>query len=131
MPIHVSWDDDARTIIRMDVTPYTWDEFHSAFEAAFMLAASVPGQVDFIAVTSPDIRTPDPNFLPQLQKVVAAMPPNVGMIVLAGGSEFGRTMISIVARVTGWAKRFAIVDTLDEARALIAERRSATEPHRM
>jgi hypothetical protein len=114
----------------MDIVPYTWDEFHSAFEAAFMLASSVPGRVDFIAVTSPDIRTPDSNFLPKLQNVAAAMPPNAGMFVLAGGSDFGRMMVSIVARVTGWAKRVAIVDTLDEARTLIAERRSAAEPHR-
>jgi hypothetical protein len=125
MPINVCWDDAAQTIIRLDVRPYTWEEFHSAFEEAFALAQTVPYRVDFIIDAPPTIHTPTPNYLPHLQLVFADVPANAGMFVLAGGSAFGKLIVSLFIDVVGWHKRARLVASVAAARDLVARAREA------
>ena len=124
MSITVHWDDEAQTIIRLDVSPYTWDEFHVAFEEAFALAQSVSNRVDFIVNAPPSIRTPTTNYLPHLQMVFAHVPENAGLFVLAGGSAFGKLIVSLFVDFVGWKDRAAIVSTVEIARERIGKART-------
>jgi hypothetical protein len=125
MPITVNWDDEAQSIIRLNVSPYTWDEFHSAFGEAFALAQTAPHRIDFIFNVPNSIRTPSANYLTHLREEFARVPANAGIFVQSGGSQFGKLIASLFANMVGWNRRILFVNSVQAAREKIAQARAA------
>ncbi|HLU08374.1 MAG TPA: hypothetical protein VK003_01800, partial [Oceanobacillus sp.] len=49
MPIDMQWDDDAQTVIRVDIHPSaTWDEFHEMVDRVIWAMRTVTHRVDIL-----------------------------------------------------------------------------------
>lgn len=124
MNIKVSWDNDDKTVIRYDFEgPWTWDDFRIAAEEAFAMTRSVEHTVDTISNFFPGVLLPA-NAMFQFRRIMEEAPKNRGVNVIVGSSAFIRTMVMMFSSVNRQlAKRIVIVDRLDQARAVLAERR--------
>ena len=124
MPIDVTWDDDAQTVIRYAFrSPWTWDEYRQAIEEAWALAASVPHATDTITDMSASRLLPDGLFRNVKQSVVE-IPESTQTVVLVGGGLFVETMLNVMKRIyRNAASKFFVVETVQEARVLIQQRR--------
>jgi hypothetical protein len=127
MPISVSWDNDDKTTIRYDFNgQWTWDEFRVSSENAFAMTRSVSHTVDSISNFDPTTTLP-PNALFQFRRAMTTAPKNRGVTVIVGGALFVRTMVGVFGKLNRQlGERLLLADTLDQARARLAERRSRT-----
>jgi len=121
MPIHITWDNSDRTILRWDFEPdWDWDEFRSAAAAAEMMITQVPHRVDIIhnALANPDVPPPAMRFKPR----PLDLPARVGVIVLVGDNPALSALITLFMRVFHTLNtRLAAASSLEEARMIIAE----------
>jgi hypothetical protein len=124
MSVKVSWDNESKTTIRYDFEgEWTWDEFRAAAQVAFALTRSVTYTVDTISNFPPGTRLPANAFL-QFRRAMADAPKNRGVTVIAGGSSFIKTMVSVFSKVNKQlGERLMVVDSLQEARKVLTERR--------
>lgn len=128
MPANVIWDDEARTVVRYVMQgQWEWAEFRPIVDEARAMITSQTHPVGIIA----DLRESGPlpgEAIPTLKYMAEITPDNACAFVVVGGSRFVRAIGGIFRRIyprLGLTPQFA--DTLEEARALIAE---AREQHR-
>jgi hypothetical protein len=126
MSIKVSWDNEAKTIIRYDFEgDWNWEEFHVAAQEAFKLTRSVEHTVDTISNFLPGTRLPANAFL-QFRRAMVDAPKNRGVTAIAGNSSFITRMVSVFSKVNKrLGERLVVVASLEEARKVLAERRKA------
>lgn len=130
MAVEILWDNDEKTILRYQVNGrWTWDEFWSAFNQSLRMTDEVDHMVDFIFGDADiAIRSLPPGLLTQLGAVVRRRHPRAGTTVfLASERSSVRTVwyrlaIKMYPRI---GEKYAFATTLDEARALLAERRTS------
>lgn len=121
MPIKVSWDNEAKTIVRYDFSgPWTWEEFHRAVDAIHALVKSVPHTVDYIA-NVPNLHLPQGTALSHIRRAIRTAPPNSGVLMVTDGGLFVNAIIGIVSRVGGYVRT---ANTIEDARAKILERQA-------
>lgn len=127
MPISVTWDDDARTILRYTYSgSWTWTEYDVAIHQAYELSlqANAP-LVDVIADFS-DSRLLPQNALSGFQRSMNTSESIAfGITVLVGENMFLLRMIDLYRKLnhkTG--SRIKTAKHLDEARAIIANIRA-------
>ncbi len=125
MPIHVEWDDTEQTIIRYTFSsPWTWNEYRAAIDAAWDLARTVDHPTDTITDMSGSRLWPDGLFT-NIRKSVVEIPDTTQTVVLIGGGLFVEMALGVLRRVyTAQKTKFLTAKSLDEARALIRARRS-------
>ena len=96
MPIELSWDDDAKTILRHTYAgAWTVAEFYEAVDASRNLLLEVDHPVDLII----DMRDgPDPprGITPAYQYADRKVPENQRLIVMVNPSEYMRAFNKIV-----------------------------------
>ena len=126
MPIDVNWDDDAQTVIRYEFwSPWTWNEYRQAIDRAWELAGSVSHPTDTITDMSASRLLPEGLFRNVKQSVVE-IPESTQTVVLVGGGLFVETMLNVIKSVyRNAASKFFVVETVEEARVLIQQRREA------
>lgn len=130
MPYDFRWQDDAHSIIRLDIhDEVTWELWHKAVDQIVAQLDETPHRVDLIFNDS--VGFPPGNSLNHLRASNMRMRacPNLGIIVTVSSrslSVFTRIMVGIVARLSGRSApdQRLFVETLDEALALIARDRA-------
>ncbi len=127
MSVQVQWDNDDHTVLRYDVQGHwTWNEFYESFAQARTMLQTVSNTVDFI-VNPADFRSRGyipSGMISRVVQLYRSIPPNTGSTVIVGGGDFFR-IINNVSRgfYPRIAARYHFTDTLDEARALLAQLR--------
>jgi hypothetical protein len=125
MTVTVAWDDEAKTILRYEFTdPWTWDEFFAVLDADDDLIGSVEHTVHVI-FDATGMRFVPPNPVAQFKNVASLINPRLGILVIVGNNLWFQKVGEIFhvlygRRVQGISKVLS-TQTLDEARALIAE----------
>jgi hypothetical protein len=123
MPIDVRWDDEAKTIVRLDfIAPVSWDMFQDAIDRAAKLAESVNYRVDVLSIPG-EVPMPPGSPVPQVQRAFKKLPRNVGFVVMLTSNAFARTIVSTVGGMY-IGKRFKAAESIDEAYRLINAHRA-------
>ena len=120
MTITVQWDNDDKTVIRYDFTGYwNWAEFRKQAQTAFAMTRSVEHQVDTISNFLPGTHIPKDAFI-HFRRVMTDAPPNRGVNVIVGASQFIRALVTIFSRIyTQLGKRLMLADSLEAARDIL------------
>lgn len=132
MAVKVVWDDEACTIIRVDIHgDWTWSDLHGALtQAVEMLDEQERDSTDIIVDVSRATTIP-PLALPNVRSISQRRDPRMNMTVLVGMSDVMRTLLNAFLQVynaVGRKERYVLVKNLDAARALLA--RQADQPIR-
>ncbi len=125
MSVSASWDNEDHTIIRYDFDmKWTWDEFNTAASDAFAMTRNADYIVDTISNFKPGAALPA-NALFQFRRAMANAPKNRGVNVIVGSSTFIKSMVATFSRFNKQlGEKLVVADTLEEARALIRQRRA-------
>lgn len=130
MPVHVSWDDDDQTIIRLDFDgQWTWEEVFEATRQANTLSkqTSVP------AARICDLRGSKgipPNALPQLVGLAKLIPADMEMLVTVGANRTVHMVADLFFRLGGphlRRERFHWAESIEQARFMIHVYRQRAE----
>jgi hypothetical protein len=128
MAITVSWDDEARTIIRMDFAgKWTWTELQDANAQMAILTDEVAHPISVITDVSKTQYLPD-GALSEARSISGGMMARGKntLIVAVGASTLVKSLFPIFFNVYGKRTGFPMthfVNTLEDARALIDEKR--------
>jgi hypothetical protein len=121
MPVQVSWDDDAQTIIRWDYAgKWAWTEVSSAFEQVNQMMRSVQHPVSIIHDLTQSAGLPG-GALANAHRFTAALPENWDISIVVGSGDFTEAMLNIFRKIYAkLGERYKTAATVDEARAIIA-----------
>ncbi len=128
MTITVQWDDDTQTVLHyMFESPWTWEEYRAALQQAWDMANAVDHPTDTITDMSDSRLLPD-NLFRNVRQSMVEIPESTETVVLVGGGLIVEMMLGVVRRLyRSHTQKFFTVRTVDEARALIRQRRAALE----
>jgi hypothetical protein len=118
MMISVKWDDEPKTIIRVDYHPpiESWMEYDNAIDQSYELAKSVQRQV-YIIHNAGKARMPSGSPIPHVRRALFQSPPNIiGIAVVE--DAFASHMVSAMANLL-LRGRVRFVKSLEDAYALI------------
>ena len=120
MNIQVSWDNDEKTIIRFDYSQgWTWEDFAEAGRLVEKMRAEVKHTVHTIA-NFEDGAFPPMGAMGKFRTAQENMPED-SVVVVVGGGMFITALVSSFSRVyQKLSKRLIMADSLDDARAKIA-----------
>ena len=129
MAANVVWDDEAHSIIRIDLSGFTWAEYHAAVQEAVQTASQQSQRVDVI-INNPG-SLPSGNPLPHLRESIHQLGqiPTLGTIVSINSQRlpgFVRRLVNVVLHSFGVDEAQTAAgfeNTLDEARERIRELR--------
>lgn len=124
--IRVEWDDEEKTILYYRFGPgWTWEDFWAAHDVVNAMLAEVPHQVDLIADFEGS-RLPALRDLGQFRRAQEIMAEQIGVVVVTGGQPFLDALVTAFSRIyEQYAARLLTAESADEARALLAQRRSS------
>ncbi len=122
MPVHVSWDNEDKTIIHYQFDQdWTWDEFFPAQARAQELISTVPHKVGVILETHHNGAIPH-NLLGNFRNGLRTKHPNTVIVVIVVTRPFIRTMIATVRALSPLAHvHIEMAYTLEEARPMILD----------
>ena len=130
MSIPVTWADENRTLLRLDMSPgWTWAEFAESLSYAFAIAREHDRRIDLVwVVTALDTPTPrvlpPGNPLPMLGGLAKTMPLNIGLMIFVNASTMAKAFGGILARTQPQvAARLRFVDTIAQAQSEIEQAR--------
>ena len=135
MPYDFHWQDEEKTIIRIDIHgEVTWLLWHEAIANVTEEIGKSGHRIDLIFNDS--VGMPKGNALPHLKASNAKLTshPNMGLIVSVGMQNmtaFTKIMIGIMSRVYGvdMTHNGGFVDSMDKALNIIAADRAKTQTH--
>ena len=123
MPITLKWDNEEKTIIRIDfVGEFTWDDINAIAHEEQVLLDSVEHKADFIVDLEKVILPKD--TLANFSKIVSTpiiMHPNAGLIVVIGTNRFVEAILNIFGSVYKQGEKIVTVASLEEAYKAIKE----------
>ncbi len=133
MAVRVEWDNKEKTVIRYSLEgQWTWDELLEAVATSNAMLDAAGHKIHFIHDASNSKGIPN-GALSQLKRFIGKEHPNTGHSVIVGGRGsaimLARGLLGMVDRVykKDWAFMFA--DTLEEARAMLAQLPQQVSPH--
>ncbi len=126
MAIHISWHDQAKTIIHLDFEPdWTFEDLRGIDLDTDVLLDEAGQKVCMIADLSRARVMPRNLPITQMREVLDFAHPNTDIIVVVGMGPMVRMMLETILRVAGGAKdRLRFVMTIADAEAAIAAHRS-------
>src|SRR5689334_8333352 len=99
MPVINTWDNDEKTIIRMEVSGrWTWDEMYQASESGFAMLDSVAHTVYPILDFSQSLGMP-PNAITHARNMMGRQHPRTGMTVFVGANTLFVNLWRIFVRL--------------------------------
>jgi hypothetical protein len=125
MSIDLLWDSSDRGIICIQLNDnWTWDEFSNAVRVALQGARTVAARVDLFVEGT---RSTLPDAAAQLQRIVSALPGNLGIIVMVAADEISMELASALARLVGKGvcDHLFFASSASEARQVIMQQRLA------
>lgn len=129
MPLHISWDNDEKTVIRCEGEGrWTWDEYHTSLENIMDMIRTVNHPVDLIIIERPGSAMPPGSPQPHFQRVQKLSPPNMGHTVIVVRSALAKAMSALLTRLPGnLMGNVNMVGSLDEAHAFIKRERTKSQ----
>ncbi|NWF68279.1 MAG: hypothetical protein HXY40_04275 [Chloroflexi bacterium] len=126
MPVSVSWDNDAHSIIHFQMSaPWTWDEYRSADEQAQRLMDAATHKVDIILDFSGGMHLPSSD-LKYVRRAGQLTHPQQGLVVVLGVNAFLRALgTALETFFPGAAKNRRMAASKEEAYRMIAEEQVA------
>jgi hypothetical protein len=116
MPIEIIWDNDSRTILRLDFEgSWAWKDYDHAVEEAYRQVREVTNTVDVILNLFYSDPVPPLKSLKSFQRTLSQKPANVRTFVAVSNDTFACGLC------VSFLKALA-VGTLEQARALLASR---------
>ena len=128
MTITVTWDNEDKTIVRTEISGnWTWEEYHDALTETYALVRSVDHEVALINLRHAGAVNPRGNPYPHYSRAAKHMPDNQSLVVNVSSEK---KMVGMVAKIMTrifpfMPKKFFVVDTIEEARALIDKMHAA------
>jgi hypothetical protein len=126
MPVTNVWDNDEKTVIRMEVVGrWTWDEMYQGSQDGYIMLETVDNIVDAIIDFSQSAGIP-PNALTHARNMMGRQHPRTGVTVFIGVNAMFMSLWRAFTRVhTLFLKEqdFTFAASLDEARALLVQRK--------
>jgi len=126
MAILAAWDNDEKTIIRHDFdAAWSWDEFWELVRLNSAMVESVsPKDVDIIVNLGKSMTPRGGLTMSNLRKARLSALPNQGIVVVVA-TPFMKALLSVfISFDPEMSEKLFIVETLEEARRMISERRS-------
>lgn len=124
MPVTNTWDNDEKTIIRMEVIGrWTWDEMYAASDIGYAMLQTVNHIVYPIIDFSQSIGMPN-HAITHARNMMGRQHPNTGMSVFVGANPLFVSLWKVYVRVYAIFSReqdFTFAKSLDEARAMLNE----------
>jgi hypothetical protein len=116
MPIEIIWDNDHRTILRLDFEgSWAWKDYDHAIEDAYHRVQEVTHTVDVMLNLLYSDPVPPLKSLKSFQRTLSQKPANVRTFVAVSNDTFACGLC------VSFLKALA-VSTLEQARALLANR---------
>jgi hypothetical protein len=125
MAITVDWDNDEKTTLRYIYTGrWNWDEYNNAVSRAHELVAGIDYPINVIADFSESRLMPD-LAISGFKKSLETNPINFNIAVIVTTSELLLRLLGAFRRMyRRIGDKVVTVKTLDEARAVIAQRQT-------
>jgi len=130
MDISINWTDDTHQCVHIIYGMYwTWDEFFKIDDTARTMLDSIDHKADFIldlrdAILPKNVVGQFPRFA---HGAASLTHPNSRLVVLVGTNAHLRTLLGVFQKVYSVAaRRVFLVDTLDEAQGVLAEKTALT-----
>ena len=129
MGIEVVWDNEEKTIIRYDYgSAWTWEDYWAASQSAREMLKTVAYEVDIIANFEAGMRPPL-SAISHFKQSLDTTPENLGVVVVAGRDDLLKALVSIFNKIYDQFRLTVLIaSSLDEARAILAERRARNPP---
>ena len=129
MTVQIYWDNDDKTIVRLDFRDsWTWDEAEAAVAKNTRMLDSVDHTVHAILDMSQSVDAP-PLALTHTRNLIAKRHPRSGITVLVGANDVLSTFWKVFVQAYGRlvrADRYGFAQTAEEARQLIASKSAST-----
>lgn len=123
MPVTVDWDDEARTIVRMNmIGSWTWEEAYAGADNGYAILDSVPYEVGVIIDFSQGAGLP-PNAILNARNMIHRRHPRTGLTVFVGTNSMFTALWNIFSRVYTLLARkqnSVFASSVDEARQILA-----------
>lgn len=118
MPIHVSWDNEHRTVIRYEfLNPWTWQDLSAAIDRVDEMIRDVPYTVHFIADMTRGDTLPD-KFLTHISALSRKVRGRDGLIAVVNTNTFAQAVYGIFTRLNNNVmSRVVFTPSLQAARA--------------
>lgn len=125
MPVHFSWDNPEKTIVRYDfVGKWTWEELYETFYQSWDEISKLSYMVDSISDFSRTSNAP-PSVMTHVRKLSQNRPENTGTMVIVDANNFLTMMLQTFSKLLHSTLRremnIQAVKTLEEGRALLAQ----------
>ena len=118
MSITVLWDDEAKTVLRLDFQlPVSWKDLEVAGDEIVVLAKASDYRIDMI-INAGETPMPPGSPVPHLKRLFKVLPSNIGLVVNVVTNLFARAMVSAIGPLQ-FGNKFRAIQTLEEARQLI------------
>jgi hypothetical protein len=122
MPTKIEWDNDAKTIIRLEFSgSFTWKEYDEAVDQVYALIKAAPHHVDIISFMQPTVRIPKGDAIIHIKRAFTTRPKNMRKGMLIGSDLFGATLVQALVKVKGIFDVFIAVESVDAARAFLTK----------
>jgi hypothetical protein len=128
MPIRIAWDDDAETILRWDFEgAWDWDMVYTATQQSILMRRSSVSGADVSVILNMEQAAPlQTGALTHTRNALKLNPEGRDLVVIVGRSAYLQTLIVIFRNMNlALGEQVFSADTLDQARALIRERKAA------
>ncbi len=131
MTITVSWDNEAHTTILFAVhRKCEWEAFWAAVQQTHALMCEPPHTVDLI-VSAALGALPGSGALLHFKRIYSEAPANHGLTIVVGAGFFHKMLVSTFSKVyLNLGDLVRVADSVDEARAILADRRQARQETR-
>ncbi len=114
MSLVVVWDNQDRTVLRIDVAgQWGWKEYDAAIDQAYGMIREIEHSVDLIFNLTDSQAFPPIQSQRHFQRMLTLMPANAGMIIAAGGDSFVSGLFASFLQTR-------LADSLTQARAMLA-----------
>ncbi len=125
MGVTVLWDNEEKTTLRVDLAgSWSWGDYDRALAEAGAIMRSGGQHIDVIHNLLEGSRAPLGYVLPHFQRAMQLMEDNVGCIVIVGSNYSMNLLLSLfLGTFTTVGRKVAFVDSVDEARHILGERR--------
>ena len=128
MPVNAVWDDEAKTIVRLDyIGKWTWDDVYVATEAMNEMMKSVSHPVSIIHNMFDSAGIPS-GAITQARKFTEGLPENWGLSVVIGSGLFAESLVNVFGKLyRKLGEHYRTASNLEQARKLIAHEQSKKE----
>ncbi|MBI1256348.1 MAG: hypothetical protein GC204_02650 [Chloroflexi bacterium] len=122
MPITITWDNEAKTIIHWRyIGKWTWEEATSVFDDTTRMMSEVQHPVSLIHDLSLSNTIPA-RALSNAQRFTSALPENWNISVIVDPSGFGASLLNIFAKLyQKLGAHYRVAPNLHEARRIIEQ----------